>query len=159
MGFALLPLFLLVFWMGLSNQQFGLAQAVPGAGLAGQMQSIARVRGQQAAVYGQACEYAASSAPGLISASIAVTLPSGVAAPAGAFCMTTANGSGRNIYAVIPLSTPGSSSQANALTQYNAAWWRVTQGGLGSSMTSGVTQPLPATIPAPSLVDWTQINF
>lgn len=156
MGFMLLPIFVAVFWIGMSAQSFGLSQSASGAGVPGQMKSAALVRGQQAAAYGQACVSAALALPGVISANLPVVMPAGVVMPTGAFCMTTPQGAGRNIYAVLPLGTPGMAAQTYGLTQYNAAWWRVLQAGVGTNMSTGGAQSFPASIPSPSLVDWVQ---
>ena len=50
MSFAWVPMALMIFFAGLIAQAFDTAQAVPGAGAAGQMQAVARVRAHKTSI-------------------------------------------------------------------------------------------------------------
>lgn len=158
MSFAWVPMAIMLFFAGLIAQAFDSAQAVPGAGTAGQLQAVARVRAQQIAAFSSACSQAATASPGLVSTNITVALPNGVAIPPSATCMTTpAPGGGRYVYGWMP-ANGGAAAQAFALTQNNRAWWRVTATGTGTSMTDGQTLAFPPSITAPAIVSFTQVN-
>ena len=158
MSFAWVPMALMIFFAGLIAQAFDTAQAVPGAGAAGQMQAVARVRAQQIAVFSSACSQAATASQGLVSPNIAVALPNGVAIAPGNSCMTTsAPGGGRYVYAWMP-ANGGTSAQVYAITQSDRAWWRVTATGIGTNMTDAQTLAFPASITAPAIVRFTQVN-
>lgn len=158
MGFAILPLIVLLFFIGIEAQTGQLALAVSGAGLAGRMSNMAAVDAQQAEVFDTACESAALASPGLISASIVVVPPPGVLIPAGAVCMTNSAGGGvRNVYSYTP-AVPGEAGQLSADTQQSAVWYQVKTQGQAVSVDTGLASAVPATIPAHSLLSWMQVN-
>src|ERR1700676_3964501 len=100
MGFLLLPIAVVLFYIGIASQAGQMTGSLPGAGQAGRMDALAVVRAQQAEAFSSACVSTASATAGLISASVVPAMPSGVAIPKGAVCMTTAGPAGsRNVYA------------------------------------------------------------
>lgn len=158
MAFALFPMIILVFFLGVRMQAADTAQAVPGAGMAGYSVSLARVRAQQLATFSAACMQAAGIQPGVISPSITVTMPSGAVVPTGAVCMTTANGSGRNVFAYMP-DGAGLASAAYTSTYNNYEWWRVGSTlGAAVNVATAAASPVPTQIPKGSLVSWVQIG-
>lgn len=158
MGFAILPLVAVLFFIGVEAQTGQLAVAVAGAGVQGRMGNMAMIYAQEAEVFDTACQSAALAAPGVISSSIAVTLPTGVLVPNGAVCMTTSAGGGtRNVLAYTP-AVPGEAGQVIADTQYSATWYQVQTVGQAVNVTSGLASAVPQTIPARSLLSWLQVN-
>ncbi|MDF3883108.1 hypothetical protein [Cupriavidus basilensis] len=157
MRFALLPLITVLIWCGFSMQAWQLSQAAPHAGVPGGMQAKAQVSSDQAILFGSMCIEVAAAAPGLISNAIAVTLPTGVALPAGATCMTTPAPGGRNVYAYIP-AAPGATGILMRDSQMNSAWHRVRSAGVAANLVTGQLVAVPPTIPVGSLVDWVQTN-
>ncbi len=156
MAFLILPLMAVFFWIGMSMQGWQLAQAVPGAGPAGRMETLAQVSAQQAEMFGAACISSAISNPGVISSAITVTLPAGVTQPAGAVCMTTAGpGNGRNVYGYMPVAS-GAIGHVLTDSQRNAMWHRVQSAGLAVNLATGQTTPVPATLPVGVLLAWIQ---
>lgn len=156
MAFLILPMIAAFFWFGMSMQGWQLAQAVPGAGKAGRMETLALVSAQQAEMFGAACIRSAISSPGTISPSITVTLPPGVTQPAGAVCMTTAGpGNGRNVYGYMPVAS-GAIGHVLADSQQNAMWHRVQSAGLAINLATGQTVSVPAALPVGVLLAWIQ---
>ncbi|MBN6207071.1 hypothetical protein JYK21_11405 [Ralstonia pickettii] len=158
MAFLILPMITVLFWLGLSTQAWQMADAVPGAGPAGRMASLAQVSAQQAQMFGTACISAATSNPGVVSSRMAVTLPPGVALPTGAVCMTTAGtGNGRNVYGYVPVA-PGAMGRVLSDSQYNAMWHRVQSTGQAVNLATGQAMAVPASIPAGVLLAWVQTS-
>jgi hypothetical protein len=157
MAFAILPFAAIMLLFGLGIQATQLADSVPGAGLAGQMETRSLVSSQQAAMFGTACVNAAIAQTGVISPSIAVTLPAGVLLPASAVCMTTPNGSGRNVYAYLP-AAPGAAGRLIADSLGSGNWFAVRTTGVAVNLSAGNSMPVPATIPVGSLLNWTQTS-
>ncbi|CAN7313065.1 hypothetical protein LJR034_001520 [Caballeronia sp. LjRoot34] len=158
MTFMILPLVAVLFFAGLAAQAAGFAQAVPGAGVAGRMQSAAIVSGHRAEVFAGACVEAALEAPGVIAATLPVPLPAGVIAPAGAGCITTAGATGgRNVYAVVP-AVPGAAGQVMSDTQGSAAWLRVEEAGLAFDLVTGLAVDVPASLTPGALLAWTLVE-
>jgi len=158
MGFAILPLIAVLFFVGIEAQTGQLALSVAGAGVQGRMGNLAAIYAQEAEVFATACQNAAFATPGLISSSITVTLPAGVLVPSGAVCMTTSAGGGtRNVFAYTP-AVPGEAGQVVSDTQYSAAWYQVRTAGQAVNVVSSLTSAVPATIPTRSLLSWLQVN-
>ncbi|MBB6592752.1 hypothetical protein LBW62_08165 [Ralstonia solanacearum] len=157
MAFAILPFAAIMLLFGLGMQASQLADSVPGAGLAGQMETRSLVSSQQAAMFGTACLNAAIAQPGAVSPSIAVTLPAGVLLPLAAVCMTMSNGSGRNVYAYLP-AAPGAAGRLLADSLGSGNWFAVRAAGVAVNLSVGNTMPVPATIPVGSLLNWTQTS-
>lgn len=158
MAFLILPLITVLFWLGLSTQAWQMADAVPGAGPAGRMALLAQVSAQQAQMFSAACIRTASSNPGAVSPSMAVTLPAGVTLPPGAVCMTTAGtGNGRNVYGYVPVA-PGAIGSVLTNSQYNPMWHRVQSAGQAVNLATGQTVAVPASIPAGVLLAWVQTS-
>jgi hypothetical protein len=154
MGFLLLPLAVLLFWMGQTGLAWHQSEAIDGAGRVGRMESLAQVSAQQAELFGSACASTAIAHPGVVAASLPVTLPPGVVLPPGALCMTTAGtGSGRNVYGYLPVS-PGAVGKVLADTQDNAVWYRVQRAGVAIGLATGEAAAVPVAIPVGYLVDW-----
>ncbi len=86
-----------------------------------------------------------------------VTLPSGVVLPAGAVCLTTAAGAGRNVYGYLP-AVPGAAGQLLNDSQGNAMWFRVQSAGIALNLMTGRTASVPASIPVGSLLTWIQTS-
>ncbi|SAL05231.1 hypothetical protein AWB78_07374 [Caballeronia calidae] len=158
MGFVILPLVAVLFWFGLTMQASQLANAVPGAGPAGRMESLAAVSAQQAEMFGSACASTALASPGVVTTGMTVILPTGVALPGGAVCMTISYiGNGRNVYGYLPVS-PGAIGIVLSDTQDNAVWYRVQSAGVAVNLATGETASIPSTIPVGDLVDWIQTS-
>ena len=157
MAFALLPLAAVMLLFGLGIQAFQLADSVPGAGPAGQMETRSVVSSQQAAMFGTACVSTALAQRGAISPNMTVTLPAGVLLPAGAVCMTTANGSGRNVYGYLP-AAPGAAGKLLADAQGGNNWFVIRAAGVAVSLAGGNTMSVPTTIPVSSLLNWVQTS-
>lgn len=157
MAFAILPFAAIMLLFGLGMQASQLADGVPGAGLAGQMETRSVVSSQQAAMFGAACQNAAIAQPGVVSPSIPVTLPAGVLLPTAAICMTTPNGSGRNVYAYLP-AAPGAAGRLLADSLGSGNWFAVRTAGLAVNLSAGTSLPVPATIPVGSLLNWIQTS-
>jgi hypothetical protein len=156
MGYAILPLLMVALWVGLATQGNQLAQAVPGAGLAGRMDATAFAAAQRAEVFGTACVSTASATAGLISNAVAVTLATGVTTPAGAGCMTVAiAGGGRNVYAWVP-AVPGVAARVAADTLGSLAWYRVPTQGQAVNLMNGQVSAVSTAVPVGSLLDWIQ---
>lgn len=157
MTFMILPLVAVLFFVGLAAQAAGIAQAVPGAGVAGRMQTAATVSAHRAEVFAGACVEAALEAPGVIAATVPVVLPAGVIAPAGAECITTAGATGgRNVYAEVP-AAPGAAGQVLNDTQGSAAWLRVQEAGRAVDLVTGLAADVPAIFTPGALLAWTQV--
>lgn len=158
MGFAVLPMIVALFFAGVAMQAGQLAGSVNGSGDVGLMENRAVARAQQAEVFGSACVDAATASPGLVSANITVSLPSGVTVPNGAICMASAAaGGGRNVYAYLP-TAPGAAGRIVSDTQTNVAWLRVSAPGQAVNLVTGAVSTVPASIPQGSLLDWVQVN-
>lgn len=157
MAFALLPLAAILLLVGLTTQIAQIGNSVPGAGMAGQMDAVARVSAQQAEMFGTACSATASAQPGMISASLPVTLPPGVQLPKGAVCMTTAAGSGRNVFAFLP-SVAGEADTVMDDMSQSSTWFSVSNRGLATNLASGQLVAVPLSIPVGSILDWVQTS-
>ncbi|WP_206956341.1 hypothetical protein [Trinickia acidisoli] len=158
MAFLVLPVMVVLFYLGMAMEFNQWAQAVPGAGKPGQMVNVATVSAQQAEVFGAACLDTATATAGMISSSITVTLPTGVTTPANAVCMTTSAGGGtRNVYAYAP-AVSGEAGQVMTDSDSSAAWFLVPRSGRAVGIVSGQPSAIPATIPAGSLLAWFQVN-
>jgi len=161
MGFMILPLAVVVFFVGLTVEFNQMTQAVAGAGKTGQMVNAMIVSAQRAEIFGAACLSAAIASPGLISANIDVisTLPPGTIAPASAVCMTEAvAGGGRSVYSYTT-EVPGEAGQVMADTQMNESWFQVDLPGEATNL--AISQPpsaLPATVPVGTILKWVQIT-
>ncbi|KVV40926.1 hypothetical protein WT27_13455 [Burkholderia territorii] len=158
MKFAILPMVFALAYMGITLQAGQLAGAVPGASSHGQMDNVAYAVAQQAELYGARCIEAAIAAPGLVSDNIPVTLPTGVAAPTSAGCMTRANAlGGRDVYGWIdaPSGVPG---QILVDSEFNTAWHRVFVQGSAVNLVTGQGYVVPSNIPAGTVVDWIKTN-
>ncbi|MGN6232412.1 MAG: hypothetical protein ACTHNZ_14785 [Trinickia sp.] len=157
MGFLVLPIMVVLFFIGLGMQMDQLAQAVTGAGRPGQMMNVATVTSQRMQTYAAACLDAATASP-VISQNIAVILPAGAVAPQGASCMTTPGPSGaRNVYAYAA-SKPGEAAQLMNDTYGSLAWYRVPAAGQAVMIATGQAAVVPATIPAGDMLEWVQVN-
>lgn len=158
MGYLVLPIAAVLFCVGIMAQGWQLAQAVPGAGVPGRMESVATVTAQQAQAYGAACVMTAGATPGLVGASVAPVLPSGMVAPAGAGCMAVANpGGGRDVYGYVRVSS-GAGAALLGSTQGSLAWFRIRSQGTAVNIATGNAYSVPATIPVGALVHWVQLN-
>jgi hypothetical protein len=158
MGYLLLPIAMVLFYVGLSSQAGQLTGSLPGAGQAGRMDVVSVVRAQQAETFGASCIEQASATAGLISANIAPVLPSGVVVPTKAVCMTTAATAGaRNIFAFVP-SVPGAAGAVAADTNMNDSWFQVQTLGTAINLVSGQASTVPTSIPAGSLLQWIQTS-
>lgn len=154
MGYAILPMVAFLFYFGIQMMVSQSANAVSGAGLVGQMHNQELVGAQQAEMWGESCYNSASAQPGLVSATVQVTLPIGVIVPANAGCITTAIGAGgRNIYGFMKLS-PGAMGRVLNDSNHNYIWYRVTQQGAAISLVSGQTVSVPAQVPVGDIVDY-----
>lgn len=157
MGFQLLPMVVVVFFLGVMTQLVQLSGAVPGAGVAGRAESLAQVTAQQAEAFGVVCLNKALATPGAISASIAVTMPAGVLVPRNAVCTTTAGPAGsRNVLAYMP-GAAGAPGRIVADTASNSTWFSVQATG-AVSLNTGLPSPLPAAIPVGYLLNWSQVT-
>ena len=158
MGFVMLPIVAVLFWLGITAQALQLSQAVPGAGVSGHMESLAGVTAQQAQVFGAACSATAGATPGLVGQSIVPSLPSGVVLPAGAVCMATArSGGGRDIIGYMPVQA-GAAGEIIANSEGNLAWYRVQSQGSAINLVTGLATAVPAAIPVGALLHWVQTN-
>lgn len=157
MGFALLPFAAILLMLGLAMQGAQLADTVPGAGLAGRSATLALVSAQQAEMFATSCASTAGVQTGVVSASLAVALPVGVALPRGAVCMTVANGSGRDIYAYLP-SVAGEAGQIVIDTMGSGSWFQIRSGGIASNLITGENAAVPLSIPVGSILDWVQTS-
>jgi len=158
MAFALLPFVVAFFWFGQSMVGWQQALAVPGAGMAGRMESLSVLSAQQAEMFNGACLVSAMAQPGVVSASLAVTLPPGVNLPTGAVCMTTpVAGGGRNVYGFLPVQ-PGAAGRVLADTNSNLTWHKVVSVGSAYNLVTGQWIAVPNTIPAGTLLTWVQTS-
>lgn len=162
MGYVILPFAVLLFLLGVSAQLGQQAQALPGAGLAGQADQLAGIAAQSAQRFAAACVTTAAASPGLIATSIAVTtsIPGGatVAAPAGAGCMTTsAGGTTRNVLAFMSVPS-GAAAQVLRESGASASWYRVTTAGQAVNLLTGAAWGVPSSIQVGALVDWVQVT-
>jgi len=161
-GYNLLPAAAIAVGLGLLAMFQQQSQAVPGAGIVGQADALAATRAQQTERYAVACFNAAEASPGLVSSSIVVnpSIVNGatVAAPSGAGCMSTSAGGGtRNVYGY-STGVPGEAAQVVSDSGQSAAWLRVTSAGQATSLVSGSTIAVPASIGVGSLVNAVQVN-
>lgn len=156
-GFALFPMVVLTLFLAWTVGTQQLADALPGAGPAAQLDIAAHITAQQAEVFTSAFVSSAIASPGLVSASLVVQLPPGVSVPKNALCMTTANGAGRNIYGYLP-TVPGMVGQIISDTQGNAMYYRVTSIGVGSNLVTNAVIALPTAIPVGNVVMWSQAS-
>lgn len=158
MGFLLLPIMVVLFFVGLGMQMDQLAQAVTGAGRPGQMANVATVTSQRMQTYAAACLDAATASPGMISQNVTVSLPAGALAPQGALCMTTPGPAGaRNVYAYAA-SKPGEATQLMNDTYGSLAWYQVPAAGQAVMIATGQTAAIPAMIPAGDMLEWVRVN-
>lgn len=159
MGFLVLPIMVVLFFIGLGMQMDQLAQAVTGAGQAGQMANVAVVASQRMQAYGAACLDEATKNPGVVTQNLPLTtMPAGAVIPPGAACTTTpAPGGARNVYAYAA-SKPGEAAQLMADTQGNQAWYRVPAAGQAVMIATGQVAAIPATVPAGDLLEWVQVT-
>ncbi|TPQ29973.1 hypothetical protein [Cupriavidus pinatubonensis] len=158
MGYLVLPIAAVLFCAGIMAQGWQLAQAMPGAGVPGRMESVATVTAQQAQAYGAACVTTAGAMPGLVGAGVAPVLPSGMVAPAGAGCMAVAKpGGGRDVYGYVQVSS-GAGAALLRSTQGSLAWFWIRSQGTAVNIATGSTYSVPATIPVGALVHWVQLN-
>lgn len=158
MAFMVLPIFVVLFFAGLTMQGAQLVAAGPGAGIAGHMETTAMVRGQVAAVFAAACLDAAYASPGSISNNLSVSLPDGVLPPIGSGCITTSNSSGgRNVYAYLS-GASGAIGQMASDGGAGATWYRVVSVGQATNVVTGLQSVIPQIIPAGSLLQWVQIS-
>ncbi|WP_224081681.1 hypothetical protein [Cupriavidus laharis] len=154
----MLPIAAVLFCAGIMAQGWQLAQAMPGAGLPGRMESVATVTAQQAQAYGAACVTTAGATPGLVGASVVPLLPSGMTVPAGAGCMAVAKpGGGRDVYGYVPVSS-GASAALLGSTGGSLGWFRVRSQGTAVNISTGTAYSVPASIPIGALVHWVQLN-
>ncbi|MFP3637926.1 hypothetical protein [Paraburkholderia sp. SIMBA_054] len=152
MGFALLPLAVVLFFAGLTMEAMQFASAAPGSGQLARQDSLAAVAALQAEAFSTACLNAALATPGSVSSNIAVALPVGVTAPANAECMTTAGPAGsRYVYSYVP-SVPGEAGQIASDTAMSELWLRGLGQGNAASLATGQMTTVPATIPAGTVV-------
>ncbi|MCW3587385.1 hypothetical protein [Burkholderia cenocepacia] len=153
-----IPLFVVLFFVGLTMQGAQLVAASPGAGIPGHMETTAMVRGQVAGVFAAACLDAAYASPGTVSNNLSVTLPDGVLPPVGSGCITTASSSGgRNVYAYVS-GASGALGQMASDGGAGATWYRVAAAGQATNVITGLQSVIPQTIPAGSLLQWVQIS-
>ncbi len=96
-------------------------------------------------VFASACTSAAAAAPGVTSSNLPVVLPPGVAMPAGATCITSSAGAGRDVFAVVP-DMPGVATQLIA-EGLGETWWDV-KGAQVVNMASGAAQAIPGAVAA-----------
>lgn len=159
MGFLLIPIMVVLFFVGLGMQMEQLAQAVTGAGRAGQMANVAMVASQRMQTYGAACLDEATKNPGMISQNLPLTTsPAGAVMPQGAVCMTTpAGGGARNVYA-FAASKPGEAAQLMTDTQGSEAWYQVPAVGQAVMVATGQAAAIPATVPVGDMLEWVQIT-
>jgi hypothetical protein len=157
MGFTLAPLAALLFHMGITSQLSQQALAVSGPGGTSRTEMVATVAAQRMELFGASCLNAALAAPGAVSPSVLVTLPSGVTVPTNAVCMTTAAAPGRNVYAYAP-SVPGEAT--NIISDVGSAynWFVVQSAGQAVNLQTGLASAVPTTIPVGSVVDWILAN-
>lgn len=157
MGYFIFPMAVVLFFAGVAAQLGQMALAVPGAGQAGRAAAIATVSARQIEVFATACLNTALASPGLVASSLVVELPAGVNAPAGAVCMTTAAGAGRNVYGYAP-SVGGQAGRILSDTQGSYSWLLVRGPGQAVVLATGGATTVPASIPVGAVVDWVQTS-
>lgn len=158
MGFLVLPIMVVLFFIGLGMQMDQLAQAVDGSGRVGRMTNTATVAAQRMQTYAASCLDAATASPGLISPSLTVLLPSGVLAPQGATCMTTAAGAGTRYVYSYAVSLPGEAAQLMTDTHWSSVWYLVQAQGQAVNLFTSTVSAVPAAIPVGTVLDWVQIT-
>lgn len=154
MGWMLAPVAAFLFYFGLTMTQAQQATSKQGAGDIGVMDQRANFSAKEAEVFAYACYTSAASQSGLISSNVAVTMPAGVIRPASANCMTTANGSGRNVFgyiAVNPCAIPVVLADAHG----SSTWFKVTAQGVAQNLERGETAAVSGQIPVGDLVNYT----
>lgn len=157
MGYFIFPMAVVLFFAGVAAQLGQMALAVPGSGEAGRMSAAATLAARQVEVFATACVNTALAAPGMVASNLIVTLPAGVNAPAGAVCMTTAAGVGRNVYGYAP-GVGGLAGQIQADTHSSFTWLQVRSAGQAVTLATGATTSVPASIPVGAVVDWVQTS-
>ncbi|WP_429500847.1 hypothetical protein ACQUFY_26375 (plasmid) [Robbsia andropogonis] len=159
MGFAIYPVFVICFILGLIAQMTQQADAVPGAGIPGAMENRAQQRAKAAEVYAAACVEAAFAVAGEVSSAISVTayLPAGTKAPSNSGCLTTSASSGRNVYAYVP-TVAGVAGLIRKDTDEDLSWYRVSTSGIGINLVTGSSAAISTSIPTGTVVKWVVAN-
>ncbi len=159
MGYALLGIAALVFLAGVGAQLAFAAIFGPGAGPGGAADSVAVQSAEVVAVYASSCMAAAAASPGALG-TLTVSMDSAgasIALPAGAGCVTTAApGGGRYVFASAKLQ-PGLGAYLMNTTQGSKLWHQVTVTGQAVSLSGGTVSTVPASIPAGSILHWSQV--
>ncbi|MBY4898657.1 hypothetical protein [Cupriavidus sp. AU9028] len=158
MGYLFLPIATVLFCLGILAQLMQQSEAMPGAGVAGRIDSMASITAQQALAYGAACLATVEATPGLVGASIAPVLPAGMVSPVGVGCMAVLNpAGGRNVYGYMRVA-PGASAAVLKNSGGSLAWLRVESVGSAVNLMTGAAQTVPAALPIGSLVHWIQLH-
>jgi hypothetical protein len=154
MGSFLLPIIVVLVYMGLQAGTSQSNAAMSGQGPGGRATSLSKIQALQAQLFATACQNVAAGSPGLINASIGVPLPVGVPTPTGAICMTTAAApSGRNIFAYMP-AVPGEAGEIRSASFQSVAWFRVAATGQAINLVTAQGMAIPASIPTGTVLAW-----
>jgi hypothetical protein len=156
---AILPVIMVVIFLGLMAHDSQLALAVPGSATqATQLGGTAAAAAVQAELFGSGCLNAALIAPGEISSGIDVTMPVGVPVPAQSVCETVADPEGgRDVLSYTPL-VSGEVSEIETATQSNASWFKTTAVGQATGLFTGAILQIPTTIPVGVLIQAQLLN-
>lgn len=156
---AILPVIMVLIFLGLMAQDSQLAAAVPGSATqASQLGGEAAAAAVQAELFGAVCLNAALIASGEISSSIDVTMPVGVPVPAQSVCETVADpGGGRDVLSYTPL-VSGEVSEIETATQGNASWFKSTVDGEATGLFTGAVLQIPNAIPVGVLIQAQLLN-
>lgn len=156
---AILPVIMVMIFIGLMAQDSQLAAAVPGSATqASQLGGAAAAAAVQAELFGAACLNAALIAPGEISSNIDVTMPVGVPVPAQSLCETVADpAGGRDVLSYTPF-FGGEIDEIATATQSNASWFKSTADGEATALFTGATLQIPTTIPVDVLIQAQLLN-
>ncbi|MDN7813781.1 hypothetical protein [Burkholderia gladioli] len=149
MSYALIPLVVVVLATSLTFQAQWRAHTA--AGINTRVDMAASVRATQAIAYAAACVDAARQAPGAVAADLAVSLPTGLSAVAGAQCATQASGGGRLVYASVP-SAPGAIGELMKAVDGSATWYQVLAPGSAEQLATALRVDVPSTIATGSLL-------
>ena len=142
---ATLAIVLVAMTIGLGIEMRTVAGNEPGMASTDVIAERAGVLAGEYEVFAAACTSAAAAAPGATSSNLPVVLPPGVAMPAGATCITSSNGSGRDVFAVVP-DMPGVATRLIG-DGFGAVWWDV-KGAQVVNMASGAPQAIPGAVAA-----------
>jgi hypothetical protein len=156
---AIIPVIMVVIFLGLMAQDSQLAAAVPGsATLSSELGGTAAAAAVQAELFGSGCLNAALLAPGEIASSVVVSMPVGVPVPPQAVCETVEDpDGGRDVLSYTPL-VSGEVSEIETTTESNASWFKTTGVGQATGLFTGALLQIPATVPVGVLVQAQLLN-